>query len=406
MNNECTAFKAWLKKKKVDFNFDITEIQGQGLGLGADGQIAVPYSLFLSSSNIKKWAKLNPILSTYLELLESAIVETERLVVMLFLVYCKTNDSEWDCYVNCLTKTPNAPMFWETDSDAYKGLFGTGLDEACAQKHRTLTGEFSCLQSTAESAKLFDYETYVWADYIFWSRCMSLQSAGHAGSDDLVIVPLVDFCNHSNEPNASWKLDDNGMVLSSNNASGQLLLSYGTKSNSELVFLHGFCIPNNLLESLSIPAPFWELMDGNIERIKVKSHLLKQRRLGMMVHINLPTKNLALENKSSNGILSEILSAESLLIMLVSVLLEGEHDLQAISELHKSEIYPILLLRVATVLQQICEHHGGILEEKCNVRVVQMLRDGLAQGLKHCQQLLQSFVDTQLQDPQVLQYLA
>jgi hypothetical protein len=83
------------------------------------------------------------------------------------------------------------------------------------------------------------------------SQSLSKDDDGQSDiSLDYAMVPLLDFANHSLTPNLRWEMDDDGnfLLLAHNegvSAGDQLYFSYGDKSNQELLFLHGFCIPGN-----------------------------------------------------------------------------------------------------------------------------------------------------------------
>ncbi len=119
----------------------------------------------------------------------------------------------------------------------------------------------------------YTLENWMWADAAFSSRMFS---------DAKVMFPLIDMCNHSNSPNACWQLDtslhrillvpssqplpsnsnstsnddnNNSSNRNSNSTSNsQVLISYGDKSNEELVFQYGFALPSNPFDKVTLLA--------------------------------------------------------------------------------------------------------------------------------------------------------
>eukprot|EP00698_Gefionella_okellyi_P001436 TRINITY_DN11392_c0_g1_i1.p1 TRINITY_DN11392_c0_g1~~TRINITY_DN11392_c0_g1_i1.p1 ORF type:complete len:576 (-),score=127.09 TRINITY_DN11392_c0_g1_i1:247-1926(-) len=135
-------------------------------------------------------------------------------------------------------------------------------------------------------------EMFGWADAAFWSRCIGIpMSAGEATTattattttmatsatiadstqqqqlapaatpcaEQLCVVPVLDLCNHSATPNARWEFHHGTRVLTLITttdvaADQEITISYGDKSNDELMFLYGFSISNNPNDTFTLPA--------------------------------------------------------------------------------------------------------------------------------------------------------
>ncbi|KAJ3286788.1 hypothetical protein HK104_008875 [Borealophlyctis nickersoniae] len=251
----------------------------------------------------------------------------ERTALVVFLIFARhcledpthpsqvpmdpTDPSFWLPYVRVLPTSLSAPLFYPPDSLAVELLMGTGLDTAYTSKLAKLHREHESLLpylrllSETPNASATDFETFKWADGVFWSRVISFKSIDEAmpgttskhsvdvvhGDDDFHLVPLIDFCNHSFSPQLRWhvaspipsstmrrapgKLSGSRIELRAAlsgigetnsgedgeikvEAGQELFITYGEKPNSELVFVHGFAVDGNPFDSVSFPAPFVE----------------------------------------------------------------------------------------------------------------------------------------------------
>ncbi|KNC97212.1 uncharacterized protein SPPG_07599 [Spizellomyces punctatus DAOM BR117] len=183
----------------------------------------------------------------------------------------------WLPYVRILPDIDglDTPVFW-SGSPALSLLKGMELDDAVRAKKLKLTREYSELLphlSILDNAKgRITLERFMWADGVFWSRVLSFGSAlegtDTTTSDDYHLVPLVDFCNHSFDQHIGWHISESAscrvelravdMAVGDVAADTELFISYGQKPNSELLFIHGFVVPENPFETLIVPAPFIE----------------------------------------------------------------------------------------------------------------------------------------------------
>jgi hypothetical protein len=103
--------------------------------------------------------------------------------------------------------------------------------------------------------------------------------------------------------------------------------SYGEKPNSELLFIHGFTIPENIYDSIMFQAPILESTQEEVtpeDEFTIRSKLAFIRFLGLkpivLLHPQSPTtisetSEGSLSNPTMNG-----LDMDSLLVMLISVM--------------------------------------------------------------------------------------
>lgn len=70
------------------------------------------------------------------------------------------------------------------------------------------------------------------------------------------MLPLIDMCNHSFQPNCTLKALPNGdlqlVALQQIAANQPLMLSYGSLSNDFLLMDYGFVVPNNPFDRIQL----------------------------------------------------------------------------------------------------------------------------------------------------------
>lgn len=157
------------------------------------------------------------------------------------------------------------------------------------------------------------FEEYIWAHGIVWSRCVELPESvdqeindPHSFAHSLGILPGIDFLNHSNAPNCTWKMSTKSTaspirlerISSDWSLNQELTLSYGDKSNEELLFGYGFVLDHNPHEKLTMIIPFAQT--GKTQNRKLE--LLNQWSLSPVITLHKRTleeaNKLMEENKS------------------------------------------------------------------------------------------------------------
>jgi len=194
----------------------------------------------------------------------------------------------------------------------------TSLGVALNAKQGKLAKQFASLDSVFKrvwSGAEVNLSHWKWADITMWSRVISAQSQDQVTivkqlgeypkeadpndtrtissvdtTDDLHLIPFIDMANHSLVPQLLWQITnkDIRLISSSNEFSKntspfktgtELCISYGYKSNSELLFLHGFCLKNNPQKEVTLPAPL--MMEDPL--IEQKAELIKHWGLRPMI---------------------------------------------------------------------------------------------------------------------------
>lgn len=109
----------------------------------------------------------------------------------------------------------------------------------------------------------FSLQNWIWAFTILFSRAIRLQSVKEG--ETLALVPYADFINHSPFSTAyidaresgSWLLKDGDQEVILYADRGyrkmeQIYISYGPKSNAELLLLYGFALERNPYNSVDV----------------------------------------------------------------------------------------------------------------------------------------------------------
>jgi hypothetical protein len=112
-------------------------------------------------------------------------------------------------------------------------------------------------------AKHFTFEKWVWAFTMLFSRAIRLRSLKQG--ETLALVPYADLINHSPfssayidaRENGDWlfKSGDEEVILYADRAykrMEQIYISYGQKSNAELLLLYGFAVERNPFNSVDV----------------------------------------------------------------------------------------------------------------------------------------------------------
>ena len=201
------------------------------------------------------------------------------------------------------------PVIWHDEELHY--LQGTPLFMAVDGKQSSLFREIEFLYDALflplhqyvsgvadPGDEWFDPQVYIWADLVYWTRVLSRNesrrivfdfSTFQFPSESILMIPVLDFANHSPQANISWRIEEESVIVETcsnlrcfkiSNATHvctQLMLNYGPKSNAELLFTYGFCIEENrAFDSFSIPM-FIENSDSlKCEKIAIlREHGLK-----------------------------------------------------------------------------------------------------------------------------------
>lgn len=436
-----STFLNWSKERGIVSSASVKETIYAGYGLFSTRLISdtlpivsIPQDMLLT------WRKALKVDSTFSQgifnLLSKDIesvaqtAENERLVLCLFLIYCKffNLETSWNHYIDIL---PTIDFFKENHI-----LFnpecvsGTSLENSVRTKISNLKRELDEITQQDWLSNI-QFDMYMWADCIFWSRVVGIGGDEHNKSlAEMALIPFFDFANHSmDKPNIRWQLNNRGIDLITYPneiiANDQeLLLSYGSKPNQELLFLHGFCIENNP-EPSRITIPLLPFLNPTEESYNLqKIHWLKQ--LGMKPSLTLVYQDNNDDLISGGWTFDSI--ATMYLVALdedneidfsvndnddIDLILSGEkiESFEALeANIKKMIMFPVIKLRVVVLLQDALEYHYTLIttpksDDSSLWRQASIYRTEEATALKATIDNLSNIRDRLMQDATVLSYL-
>jgi histone-lysine N-methyltransferase SETD3 len=135
------------------------------------------------------------------------------------------------------------------------------------------------LQPNGLDESVFSLEAFQWAMSMLLSRAIDLRETG-----ELALVPYADLLNHSPYCSAYFFYNEvpfskeREVVLYADRSyakNDQVLISYGQKSNAELLLLYGFVVDRNLFDEVEVTIS----LDPTDPRYDEKAAFLQQQGL-------------------------------------------------------------------------------------------------------------------------------
>ena len=201
----------------------------------------------------------------------------EYLAIALHIIhekYVKGDASYWKPYLAVLPEVDEVnPTFTWPDEDL-KFLEGSPVVAATISLQQKLRREYDDLLGNPETgliakypdrfpADKFTYENWSWAFCMLFSRAIRLRSLQQG--ERLALVPYADLINHSPFSQAyidaresgDWLFKTGGeeVILFADRGyrrMEQIYISYGPKSNAELLLLYGFAVERNPYNSVDV----------------------------------------------------------------------------------------------------------------------------------------------------------
>lgn len=297
-----------------------------------------PLSMAITAENVLQDPELGV---AYRALMDAGVVD-EPGIIQLFLVVEKHRGaaSQVAPYIQMLPTTFDTPMCWSEAELAE--LKGTALAGATRALRRMLVARWRPLEplvqemlkqvGVADSSP--NLEDWCWAYCVFWSRGLSLPVPPDQGSKQLAgepaaakvldaLVPVLDFCNHDSHPQCWWqvvrqapagKAAGKEVEVKQEGGSGplavqlrmrsgarplrvgeELKISYGDRSNEELLMCYGFTQVSNRHDHLMVPLPLPPVAEWD-EVMHIRAALLKRR--GLKPQLFLPSDALPADKQA------------------------------------------------------------------------------------------------------------
>ncbi|KAJ3026623.1 UNVERIFIED_CONTAM: hypothetical protein HDU68_005358 [Siphonaria sp. JEL0065] len=427
----------------------------------------IPATALLNAKTILSLSETDAILGESLSHIDS---HNERVVILVALLRLKFGSPlSFTDYISVLpaVDTLDTPVFFSGEAKERSLLAGTGVDVATDAKLGRLQREYFELREALrvldptkdlnvpddEELPVITLEAWMWADAVFWSRVISFKSAAEStendesGTPDFNMVPLIDFANHSETPEMHWRIATDGSIslVTTSDATvlkdTELHISYGEKSNAELLFIHGFTLQNNKNDSIAFPPPIIEAYGETEQEFNVfqeKLVLIKSLALGpnilLLPSVESPsaTGSTTSDIESILSSTSNIISQDSLLTLLLSVASPLDFSVPLLDFSSKQDLWTlflehpllsVILLRVWTVLLNVVEERlteltqsessprdpeGETEEEERSQRVhfVTILREGHYEILGNAYEILTKLQAEYAEKEDVAKYLA
>jgi len=215
----------------------------------------------------------------------------EYLAVACHLIqerYVLGEKSFWKPYIDVLPETEevNPTFTWSDEDLAF--LNGSPVIAATKSLQMKLRREYDALLGGEDGLcnrfpdrfpkEHYTYENWIWAFTMLFSRAIRLRSL--AEGETLAMVPYADLINHSPFSQAYIDAREGGDWLFSSGEEEvilyadrgyrrmeQVYISYGQKSNAELLLLYGFAVERNPYNSVDVTVAIAPLTESFVKEL-------------------------------------------------------------------------------------------------------------------------------------------
>ncbi|GMG98759.1 hypothetical protein Nepgr_000599 [Nepenthes gracilis] len=177
----------------------------------------------------------------------NSVPDWPLLAVYLLSEASLLRSSKWSNYISALPRQPYSLLYW-TRSELDRYLEASQIRERAIERSDDVIGTYNDLKLRIFSKhpdlfpeEVFNMETFRWSFGILFSRLVRLPSM----DGKVALVPWADMLNHSSEVETYLDYDKSskGVVFTTDRVyqpREQVFISYGKKSNGELLLSYGF----------------------------------------------------------------------------------------------------------------------------------------------------------------------
>ncbi|OMP06217.1 hypothetical protein CCACVL1_01671 [Corchorus capsularis] len=201
----------------------------------------VPPSLFITADSEWSSPEAGKVLKQY------SVPDWPLLATYLISEASFGNSSRWGNYISALPRQPYSLLYW-TRAELDRYLEASQIRQRAIERVTNVIGTYNDLRLRIFSKypdlfpeEVFNMETFRWSFGILFSRLVRLPSM----DEKVALVPWADMLNHSCEVETFLDYDKSsqGVVFTTDRAyqpGEQVFISYGRKSNGELLLSYGF----------------------------------------------------------------------------------------------------------------------------------------------------------------------
>lgn len=219
----------------------------------------IPFDSLLTIYSAKEVPELKSWITT------SGFREDDLLSILLLYHQTLGSESKFQQHIELLPKEYHNIVNY-SDEDLEK-IKGSNLHVLGVSWKAQVKNDFQLLQELINkqksSVKSFfkkinlTFDRYLWGLSTIWSRFISVTYENNQVIR--AMVPLIDFLNHSTSSTIGhqYSIQDKHFYIFNNGeipSSQEIFLNYGNASNSRLLMLYGFTLPENPFDTVSIYA--------------------------------------------------------------------------------------------------------------------------------------------------------
>ncbi|PWA63050.1 rubisco methyltransferase family protein [Artemisia annua] len=259
------ALEKWLRECGLpEQKMDIKKVEVGERGLVANNNIRkgekllfVPPSLVISADSEWSFPEAGEVLKRY------DVPDWPLIATYLISEASLMKSSRWSNYISALPRQPYSLLYW-TRGELDRYLEASQIRERAIERINNVTGTYNDLRARIFSKhpnlfpeEIYNMETFRWSFGILFSRLVRLPSL----DGRVALVPWADMLNHSCDVETFLDYDKStkGVVFTTDRPyqpGEQVFISYGRKSNGELLLSYGFVPRQGTNPRDSVELPF------------------------------------------------------------------------------------------------------------------------------------------------------